>query len=175
MIRDCVSIMSSLSALTKEFEVGECGVQIQCLTQWFCPWISYFVAWVIIVNNSKTYYSWLFFLCVLFLLSLQFRSSFLSVVLTFSAWLNDVAPVSPISFSFDMVRQWFVDGGNLYMLFDLNGWNRVSRAQCLPSMIRLMMLLLWVQHHLLLICWIEKFVNQYLVKVKSFFCAYDSN
>ena len=37
-------------------------------------------------------------ICVLFLLFLQFISSFMSVLLDFNASLNDVAPVSPILF-----------------------------------------------------------------------------
>ena len=41
-------------------------------------------------------------LCV-FLLSSQFRSSFVSVVFDFSASLNDVAPVSPILFPVDLI------------------------------------------------------------------------
>ena len=40
-------------------------------------------------------------ICVLFLLSLQLRSSFVSVVFDFNASLNDVAPVPPMALSVD--------------------------------------------------------------------------
>ena len=44
-------------------------------------------------------------MCVFFLLSSPVRSSFLSVVFVFSASLNDVAPVSPISLPVDVMRK----------------------------------------------------------------------
>ena len=40
-------------------------------------------------------------ICVLFLLSSQLRSSFVSVVFDFNASLNDVAPVPPMALSVD--------------------------------------------------------------------------
>ena len=43
-------------------------------------------------------------ICVLFLLSSLLRLSFVSVVFDFSASLNDVAPVSPMSFPVDLMR-----------------------------------------------------------------------
>ena len=45
------------------------------------------------------------FLCVLFLLSLLHRPSFVSIVFDFNASLNDVAPVSPMSLSVDVMRK----------------------------------------------------------------------
>ena len=52
---------------------------------------------------------------MLFLLSSPPRLSFVSVVFDFNASLNDVAPVSPISLSVDLVKmeEWFVDGCHL--------------------------------------------------------------
>ena len=52
-------------------------------------------------------------ICVLFLLSLQLRSSFVSVVFDFNASLNDALPVSPMLLSVDLMRngkEWIVDG-----------------------------------------------------------------
>ena len=43
-------------------------------------------------------------ICVLFLLSSRLRMSFASVVFDFNASLNDVAPVSPIWLSVDLMR-----------------------------------------------------------------------
>ena len=43
--------------------------------------------------------------CAFFLLSSQFRLSSMSVVLDFSASLNDVAPVSPILLTVDVNRK----------------------------------------------------------------------
>ena len=43
-------------------------------------------------------------ICVLFLLSLHLKLSFVSVVFDFNASLNDVAPVSPILFTVDLMR-----------------------------------------------------------------------
>ena len=43
-------------------------------------------------------------ICVLFLLSLQLRLSFVSVVFDFNASLNEVAPVSPILLSVDIKK-----------------------------------------------------------------------
>ena len=40
-------------------------------------------------------------ICVIFLLCLHLRLSFVSVVFDFNASLNDVAPLSPISLTFD--------------------------------------------------------------------------
>ena len=48
-------------------------------------------------------------ICVLFLLYPPLRSSFVSVVFDFNASLNDVAPVSPILFSVDLLRMERVD------------------------------------------------------------------
>ena len=44
-------------------------------------------------------------LCVFFLLSSQLRLSVVSVVFDFSASLNDVVPVSPMSFAVDVKRK----------------------------------------------------------------------
>ena len=44
-------------------------------------------------------------ICVLFLLSSQFRSSAVSVVFDFNVSLNDVAPVSSMSFSVDLMKR----------------------------------------------------------------------
>ena len=43
-------------------------------------------------------------ICVLFLLFSLHRLSFMSIVFDFSASLNDVAPVSPILLSVDLMR-----------------------------------------------------------------------
>ena len=43
-------------------------------------------------------------ICVLFLLSSQFRLSSVSVVFAFNASLNDVAPVSPMFSPVDLMR-----------------------------------------------------------------------
>ena len=43
-------------------------------------------------------------ICVFFLLSLPHRLSSVSVVFDFNDSLNDVAPVSPILFSIDVMR-----------------------------------------------------------------------
>ena len=43
-------------------------------------------------------------ICVIFLLCLHLRLSFVSVVFDFNASLNDVAPVSPMLFSVDLMR-----------------------------------------------------------------------
>ena len=43
-------------------------------------------------------------ICVLFLLCSQLRLSFMSVVFTFNASTNDVAPVSPMLLSVDSMR-----------------------------------------------------------------------
>ena len=43
-------------------------------------------------------------ICVLFLLSSQLISSTVSVVFDFNASLSDVAPVSPILFTVDLMR-----------------------------------------------------------------------
>ena len=48
-------------------------------------------------------------ICVLFLLSSHLRLSFVSVVFDFNASLNDVAPVSPILFSIDLMLMEKVD------------------------------------------------------------------
>ena len=48
-------------------------------------------------------------ICVLFLLCLPDRLSFVSVVFDFSASLNDVAPDSPILFSVDLMIMKRVD------------------------------------------------------------------
>ena len=53
---------------------------------------------------------------VLFLLFLQSRSSFISVVFDFNASLKDVAPVSPMSLSVYLMikeKEWIVDGFHL--------------------------------------------------------------
>ena len=55
-------------------------------------------------------------ICVLFLLFSPLRLSFASVVFDFNASLNDVAPVSPILLSVDLMRmekEWIVDGCHL--------------------------------------------------------------
>ena len=51
--------------------------------------------------------SWLLVdsICVLFLLYLPSSLSFVSVVFALSASLNDVAPVSPMSFSVDLMKR----------------------------------------------------------------------
>ena len=46
---------------------------------------------------------------MLFLLSSLFRLSFVSVVFDFNASLNDVAPVSPMQLSVDLMRMKKVD------------------------------------------------------------------
>ena len=51
---------------------------------------------------KKVYHLWMSF--VLFLLSSLFRLSFVSVVFDFNASLNDVAPVSPMQLSVDLMR-----------------------------------------------------------------------
>ena len=43
-------------------------------------------------------------ICVLFLLPLQLRLSFVSVAFDFNASLNDIAPVSPILLTVDLTR-----------------------------------------------------------------------
>ena len=48
-------------------------------------------------------------ICVLFLFSSPLRLSFLSVVFDFNTSLNDVAPVTPISFPVDLVKMEKVD------------------------------------------------------------------
>ena len=58
-------------------------------------------------------------ICVLFLLSSPPRLSFVSVVFDFNASLNDVAPVSLIWLSVDLMRmeKSFVDGCHLGVVF----------------------------------------------------------
>ena len=56
-------------------------------------------------------------ICMLF--PSQLRSSFVSVVFDFNASLNDVAPVSPISLSIDLMRigkERIVDGCHLRVI-----------------------------------------------------------
>ena len=69
-------------------------------------------------------------MCVFFfLLSSQLRLSFVSVVFDFNASLNDVAPVSPILFSVDEMRnekECIVDGVILCVFFCLHYSNRVE-------------------------------------------------
>ena len=55
-----------------------------------------------LIIMKKVYHLWMSF--VLFLLSSLFRLSFVSVVFDFNASLNDVAPVSPIQLSVDLMR-----------------------------------------------------------------------
>ena len=52
---------------------------------------------------------------LLFLLYSQLKLSLSSVVFDFSVSLNDVAPVSPISLTVDLMRieEWIVDGFHL--------------------------------------------------------------
>ena len=57
---------------------------------------------------------------MLFLLSLQLRTSLVSAVFDFSASLNDVAPVFPIMLSVDLMRmekEWIVGGYHLGCFF----------------------------------------------------------
>ena len=58
---------------------------------------------VVLMRMEK---SWLLIdtICVLFLLCLPLRLSFVSVVFDFNASLNDVAPLSPISLTIDFMR-----------------------------------------------------------------------
>ena len=60
-------------------------------------------------------------------LCLQPRSSTASVVFDFNASLIDVAPVSPILFTVDLMRmkEWIVDGCH-YVLFLLSSLSRKS-------------------------------------------------
>ena len=56
-------------------------------------------------------------ICVLFVLCSRLRLSSVSVVFVFNASLSDVAPVSPILLSVDLLRiekEWFNDGFLLY-------------------------------------------------------------
>ena len=60
---------------------------------------------------------------MLFLLYLLYRLSSVSVVFDFSASPNDVAPVSPILLSVEMIKmekEWIVDGCHLSVFFCLH-------------------------------------------------------
>ena len=68
-------------------------------------------------------------ICVLFLLSSLHRLSSVIVVLDFNASLNDVAPMSPILLSVDLmgIEEWIVDGCHLCAVsFCFNHSDRVS-------------------------------------------------
>ena len=54
-------------------------------------------------------------ICVIVLLCLHLRLSFVSVVFDFNASLNDAAPLSPILFTVVLMRieEWIVDGCHL--------------------------------------------------------------
>ena len=72
-------------------------------------------------------------ICVLFLLCLQLRLSFVSVVFDFNASLNDVAPLSPISFAVDLMRmekEWVADGRNLCVVSFMSTIKIESRECC---------------------------------------------
>ena len=90
---------------------------------------------------------------MLFLLSSQLKLSFSSVVFDFSASLNDVAPVSPISLTVDLMRieEWIVDEFHLCCFFCLHHSDRVLRVPCLISMHHPIMLSQCLQCHCLLI------------------------
>ena len=64
---------------------------------------------------------------MLFLLCSHLRLRFVSVVFDFNVSLIDVAPVSPILFTVDLMRmkEWIVDGCH-YVLFLLSSLSRKS-------------------------------------------------
>ena len=81
-----------------------------------------------------------------FFLFSQVRSSRVSVVFSFNASLNDVAPFSPISFPVDVIRkeksELLMDVFCVSSFFCLHHSDRVSRVLRLFLMIHSMMLLL---------------------------------
>ena len=109
------------------------------------------------VNEKRKGKEWIVdgcLLCVFFLLSLLQRASFVSVVFDFNASLNDVAPVSPMLLTVDVMRK---GKGELLAhvfcvssFFCLHNAERVSWVLCLISMLHSMVLLLCLQCHWLL-------------------------
>ena len=104
---------------TLQIEFSECCAWFQWFTQWCCSYISN----VVVCWWEHKWKEWIVdgcLLCVFFLLSSLFRLSLVSVVFDFNTSLNDVAPVSPISLSVDVMingKRWIVDGRHLCLSF----------------------------------------------------------
>ena len=95
---------------TTKVQFSECCVWFQSLTQWCDSCVSNSVVCWCDEKGMELIVDWCF-LCVFLLFSLH-RVSFASVVFDFSDSLNDVAPVSPISFTESIVKrkEWFIGG-----------------------------------------------------------------
>ena len=117
IVDGCLCVPSFVD--TVQIEPSECCVWFQWFTQWCCSCVSNIVSyWSEVKWKERIVDECL--LCVFFLLSLPLRISWVIVVFDFSASLNDVAPVSPISLADDVKRkeeEWFVDGCLLCVLF----------------------------------------------------------
>ena len=101
---------------TIQIKCCKCCVWFQCFTYWCCPCVSNAVdCWF--GENGK---EWIVDGCHVGIvcLHLHLKSSSASVVFDFNASLNDVAPVSPMLLTVDLIRmkEWLISEFSLCML-----------------------------------------------------------